>query len=86
MVNGVTPEYPEAAREANLGPVTVIVRITLSASASVLAADVLQSSGNSSIDRAALSAARQSSYSPKIENCSPVEGTYSFRANFDPSS
>lgn len=86
MVNGVTPEYPDAAREANLGPVTVIVKITLSASASVLDASVLQSSGNSSIDRAALSAARQSSYSPKIEDCKPVEGTYSFRANFDPQS
>jgi len=85
-VNLVTPEYPEAAREANLGPVVVIVKITLSASASVLDASVLQTSNNSQIDRAAVQAARQSSYSPKLDNCAPVSGSYTFRANFDPSS
>jgi len=84
--NLVTPEYPEAAREANLGPVVVIVKITLSASASVLDASVLQTSNNSQIDRAAVQAARQSSYSPKLENCVPTSGSYTFRANFDPSS
>ncbi|MFN2528711.1 MAG: energy transducer TonB [Candidatus Baltobacteraceae bacterium] len=84
--NLVTPEYPESAREANLGPVVVIVKITLSASASVLDASVLQSSQNSQIDRAAVQAARQSSYSPKLDNCAPVSGSYTFRANFDPSS
>lgn len=85
-VNLVTPEYPEQARESNLGPVVVIVKITLSASASVLDASVLQSSSNSQIDRAAVRAARESSYSAKTENCAPVSGSYTFRANFDPSS
>ncbi|MDQ6929815.1 MAG: TonB family protein [Candidatus Eremiobacteraeota bacterium] len=85
MVNGVSPEYPESAREANLGPVTVVVKIVLSASAGVLDASVIQSSNNSAVDRAAISAAKQSSYSPKVENCAPVQGSYSFRANFDPS-
>lgn len=85
MVNGVTPEYPDSAKEQNLGPVTVVVKITLSASASVIDASIIQSSSNNAIDRAALSAARQSSYSPKLENCAPVSGSYSFKANFDPS-
>jgi protein TonB len=85
-VNLVTPEYPEAAREANLGPVVVIVKITLSATASVEDASVLQTSNNSQIDAAAVRAARESSYSPKVENCTPVTGSYTFRANFDPSS
>ncbi len=86
LVSASQPEYPESAKEAGLGPVVVIVRIDLSASASVLSASVLQSSGNSAIDQAALRAARQSSYSAKVENCTPVQGSYSFRANFDPSS
>jgi TonB family protein len=85
MTNGMAPEYPEAAKEQGLGPVTVLVKITLSPSASVESASVLQSSGNMSIDQAAMVAARQSSYAPKLVNCQPVEGTYSFRASFDPS-
>ena len=84
MTNGVSPEYPESAKEQGLGPVTVIVKITLSPSASVDSSSVLQSSGNMAIDQAALLAARQSSYAPKLSDCKPVEGTYSFRANFDP--
>ncbi|MBV9149053.1 MAG: energy transducer TonB [Candidatus Eremiobacteraeota bacterium] len=84
MTNGVSPEYPESAKEQGLGPVTVIVKITLSPGASVESATVLQSSGNMAIDQAAMLAARQSSYAPKLVNCAPAEGTYSFRANFDP--
>lgn len=84
MTNGVSPEYPESAKEQGLGPVTVIVKITLSPAASVEGSSVLQSSGNMAIDQAALLAARQSSYAPKLTDCKPVEGTYSFRANFDP--
>ncbi|GAC1389098.1 MAG: hypothetical protein NVSMB31_04480 [Vulcanimicrobiaceae bacterium] len=85
-VNLVSPEYPETAREANIGPAVVIVKISLSASASVLDASVLSSSGNGALDRAAVLAAKQSSYAPKIVDCAPVAGDYSFRANFDPSS
>ncbi|MBV8727567.1 MAG: TonB family protein [Candidatus Eremiobacteraeota bacterium] len=85
MTNGVAPEYPEAAKEQGLGAVTVLVKITLSPGASVESASVLQSSGNMSIDQAAMVAARQSSYAPKLVDCKPVEGTYSFRASFDPS-
>ena len=86
MVNIAPAEYPESAREANLGPVVVIVKITLSPTASITDASILQSSGNAQIDNSALRAAHQSSYSPKIDNCTPVSGSYTFRANFDPSS
>ena len=85
LVNGVSPEYPDSARAQNLGPVTVVVKITLSATAALQDASVISSSGNSAIDRAALTAARQSSYSAKIVDCVPAQGSYSFRANFDPS-
>jgi len=85
MTNGVAPEYPESAKEQGLGAVTVLVKITLSPGASVESASVLSSSGNMAIDQAAMIAARQSSYAPKLSNCQPVEGTYSFRASFDPS-
>lgn len=82
--NQVPPDYPEAARSLGLGPVTVLVQVTISPSGSLQGAKIYQSSNNMSIDQSALSAARQSSYSPKIVACKPVEGTYLFRAQFDP--
>jgi outer membrane biosynthesis protein TonB len=36
------------------------------------------------IDQAALRAARQSQYSPKIVNCQPTTGSYIFNAQFNP--
>ncbi|MEO6913881.1 MAG: TonB family protein [Candidatus Baltobacteraceae bacterium] len=82
--NKVPPDYPEMAREQNLGVVTVLVKVTVGASGSLTNATVQQSSGNSSIDNAAVAAARASSYSPKIVNCLPVAGDYGFTAEFDP--
>ncbi|GAC1354820.1 MAG: hypothetical protein NVSMB31_15110 [Vulcanimicrobiaceae bacterium] len=84
LVNSAAAEYPETAKEQGLGAVTVLVRIDLSATANVLSTSIIQSSGNSAIDRSATAAARQSSYSPKLVNCTPVEGSYSFRVEFDP--
>jgi hypothetical protein len=39
-----------------------------------------------SLDQAALRAARQSTYSPKLEDCKPVTGSYLFTADFQPES
>lgn len=83
MLRPVTPEYPDAARAMHLGPVVVIITITVTAKAEVAGASIVQTSGTPIIDMAALLAARQSTYSPKIANCSPVAGTYMFRANFN---
>lgn len=82
--NKVPPDYPEMAREQNLGVVTVLVKVTVGATGALTAATVQQSSGNSSIDSAAVAAARASSYSAKIVNCLPVAGDYGFTAEFDP--
>jgi periplasmic protein TonB len=85
-VQAVTPDYPDAAREQGLGEVQVTVIVTISPSGSLVNATIGQGSGNMSIDQAALSAARQSTYAPKIVNCQPVEGTYNFKVTFDPNS
>ncbi|MBV8246398.1 MAG: TonB family protein [Candidatus Eremiobacteraeota bacterium] len=86
VTNPYQPEYPEQAKELGLGPVTVLVEVKLSATGSVTGVSILQSSNNSSIDQEALRAARESTYTAKMENCQPVAGDYSFRANFDPGS
>jgi len=85
-VQAVTPDYPDQAREQGLGEVQVTVIVTISPSGSLVNATIGQGSGNMSIDQAALSAARQSTYAPKIVNCQPVEGTYNFKVTFDPNS
>lgn len=85
-VQAVTPDYPEQAREQGLGEVQVTVIVTISPTGGLVNATIGQGSGNMSIDQAALSAARQSTYAPKIVDCQPVEGTYNFKVTFDPNS
>ncbi|HTV74705.1 MAG TPA: TonB family protein [Candidatus Acidoferrales bacterium] len=79
--NTVQPEYPEIAREQ--GAVgTTEVQVTLDERGGVVAVAVAQSSGNKALDEAALAAARASTFSPEIDDCQPVGGTYLFRADF----
>ena len=80
--NPVAPDTPETAREQGATG-TVQVRVSLSAAGSVLAATVYRSSGSPLLDRAALQAARQSSYAPEIDDCVKVAGDYIFRADFE---
>lgn len=82
----VTPEYPEQAKEAGLGAVTVVVQVSVDATGAVTDTKVTQSSSNMALDRAAQSAARQTQYRPKLINCMPVAGTYKFIATFMPNS
>jgi TonB family protein len=78
----VEPDYPDLARQQ--GAVgTVQVKVSLSATGSVVSTSVYKSSGNGALDRAALAAARVSSYSPGIEACEPVPDTLLFRADFN---
>lgn len=84
VVQSVTPDYPETARELGLGQVTVQVKVTVSPSGNLVGASIFQSSNNMSLDQAALSAARQSTYSPKVVNCKAVTGDYLLKVPFDP--
>jgi periplasmic protein TonB len=84
VLNAVQPDYPESARDLGLGEVTAEIKVTVGSSGNLEAAAIYKSSGNSAVDQAALRAARQSSYSPKIVNCEPAAGDYLFRADFQP--
>ncbi len=84
VVQQVSPDYPESARELGLGQVVVSVQVTLSPAGTLIGEKIAQSGGNMSLDQAALSAARQSTYAPKIVNCQPVTGDYLFKVTFDP--
>jgi TonB family protein len=84
VINPVQPDYPDSAREANLGPVTVQVEVTVGPSGTLVGAKIYKSSNNMAVDMAALRAARQSTYSPKLVDCAPTTGDYLFRADFQP--
>jgi periplasmic protein TonB len=84
VINAMSPMYPDSARDFGLGKVTVLVQVTLDAQGRLLDTKISQSSNNAAIDRSALRAARQTTYAPRIANCVPVEGTYIFRADFEP--
>ena len=84
VTNPVQPDYPESARDLGLGAVTVEVEVTVGPSGNLVSAKVYKSSSNMAVDQAALRAARQSTYSPKLIDCSPTTGDYLFRADFQP--
>lgn len=80
----VKPEYPESARYLNRGEVTAQVEVTVDATGKPVAAMIYKSANNLAMDQAALQAARQSSYTPKLVDCTPTQGEYLFRADFQP--
>jgi len=86
VVNQAQPEYPDAARDLGLGEVQVAVTVTIGPEGNLVDAKISQSAGNMSLDQAALAAARQSTYAPKIVNCQPTTGSYYFKVTFDPNS
>jgi protein TonB len=79
--NAVQPDYPDLAREQGASG-TAEVRVTLDARGDVLSAVIEQGTGSTLLDNAAVAAAKASTFSPEIEDCLPVGGTYLFRADF----
>jgi TonB family protein len=82
----MSPDYPDSAKELNLGEVTVQVEVTVGASGNLVSASVYKSSNNMAMDQAALRAARQSAYAPHLVDCVPTQGDYLFSATFQPDS
>ncbi|MBV8529968.1 MAG: TonB family protein [Candidatus Eremiobacteraeota bacterium] len=80
VVNAVAPTMPHGTS----GHGTVNVAVTIGADGHVLRATVAHSSGNASIDQAVVEAARRSTYSPKVVNCTPVQGSYLFHVEYQP--
>ena len=74
VTNAVQPDYPESARDLGLGAVSVEIEVTVGPSGNLISATVYKSASNMAIDQAALRAARQSAYSPKLINCAPTTG------------
>jgi TonB family protein len=80
----VTPVMPDVPHGLKMHA-TVEVGVTVAPNGKVTRASIVHSSGNETIDRAVVEAAMHSTYSPKLVNCTPVQGSYLFRADFAPS-
>jgi TonB family protein len=81
--SALSPVSPDSARDL-VSPVAVLITVSLDASGNLIDATVQQSSGNADIDAAALSAAKQSRYAPKLVNCKAVPASAIFQAVFNP--
>ena len=75
-------EYPAIARVAHVTG-TSDVRVDLDATGRLERASLYRSSGNASLDRAALAAARNETYAPEVRDCSRVGGAYVLEVDFD---
>ena len=75
------PEYPDAARQSGAHG-TAYVLLDLAPTGSLVSASILRSSGSRTLDRAAISAARLTSYKTEIRDCAPVGGRYVLAVEF----
>lgn len=71
----------EKAKEMG-AKMSVVVRIVVGPDGKVKEATIYKSSGNMTLDYAALQAARASTYKPKVIQCKPVSGVYQFPFSF----
>lgn len=77
----VPADYPLIAAEQNVSG-TALIKVDLARTGSLRGATIAESSGNEFLDRAALIAAREQTYSPQIANCEPVSGSYLITVDF----
>jgi TonB family protein len=77
----VPADYPRIAEEQNSSG-TTLIQVDLADTGAIRNATIFESSGNELLDRAALLAARQQTYSPQIVGCQPVGGSYLITVDF----
>ncbi len=79
-------EYPQAAEDAGLGEVDVVVVVTVGPTGALVGAPSIMSdpAHNGAIEREALRVARETTYAPHLENCKPVTTPYQFIVTFTP--
>lgn len=80
----VTPPPPDiapAARASGTNGVA-LVRVQLNVTGDVTGADVVQSTGNASLDLVAVTMARGARYTPGLHDCKPIASAYTFSVKF----
>jgi TonB family protein len=75
------PEIPLDARESAKSGIAQ-VHVRLSESGAVLEAGIVSSVGDDGLDQLAVNMAKSSRYSPALQKCKAIAGTYEFRVKF----
>jgi TonB family protein len=78
-LSAAMPQTPEGAEGL---PATAEVQVTLDAAGRVTDLRIYRSAFNQQLDRAAVAAARASTYAPALVDCLPTGGTYLFTVEF----
>jgi TonB family protein len=81
-LNPAAPDLPKSQWPSK--NVSAVVAVTVGSDGKAHGARVYKSSGNPNIDRAVLTAAEKSTYTPRLINCQPHSGVYLFKADFGP--
>ena len=81
VVKAIEPDYPETAAYVHAQG-TSLVLVNLLDDGSVDHTSIFNSSGNISLDAAAVASASHSTYSQAVFRCMPIAGAYIFRADF----
>jgi TonB family protein len=80
---GAIPEWPAVSiEEQDELTGTTYVRVDLDATGAIIGTAVAKTSGVPLLDRAAIKAARASSFQPEVRDCTPVGGSYLFVVDF----
>ncbi len=72
LLSRVEPDYPQAARDTDAQGL-VEVEVTVDTTGAVVAAEVIESSGNADLDEAAAKAALKARFRPAMKDGVPVE-------------
>lgn len=76
--------YPDDVRRYGYGAVSIPVVVTVGPDGKPLKILIAKSSGVLALDRAAITQARTSQFSPKIVSCKPVTAEYLFWTKLEP--
>lgn len=79
--NAVQPDTPALSALYHLSG-TAYVQVDLDAGGAILGTSIAKTSGYYALDRAALEAARESTFQPAIHDCAPVAGSYLYVVDF----
>ncbi|MDQ2865594.1 MAG: TonB family protein [Candidatus Eremiobacteraeota bacterium] len=77
------PDIPVSARGAATNAIAR-VRVTLDAAGAIQKTLVVGSTGNPSLDLAAVAMARSAQYAPALHDCKPIAADYTFAVRFAP--
>jgi TonB family protein len=81
VVTATEPKFSKAQLKQSHANRTALVLVRVAPSGSVQTVSIQQSSGDATVDKAAMEAARTSTYSPATHDCAPVAGKYLFAVN-----